>query len=341
MTYRLTLAELEAFDPEARKVGRERRFLCRFCGDEKPKDDAHRSLSLNTESHLWNCNRCPARGKLVDRWESRDSRDPSRDRSATRDLPRQRRALPPERSDLDAPAEYLCRGTVAATSSSDVPWQVRLRSVVPVAKTPGEQYLLGRGLTAGKAMRAGVRFHRSWFGRPAVLFPFRDARRELVAVHGRYIDRGKPKSRTVGDSAAGVYATPGAFDQETVILVEGPIDALSLYDLGYPAVAAGGCRLPAWVAQALAGRRVLVATDNDRLRPGVGSPGRKAASTWDTLLRAQGADVHRLAPPEGRDWNDLLTSNRGGLRADLEELIPALGSGLRVPAQGVVSVPVT
>ncbi len=46
----LSLADLEAYDPRATERGRERRFLCPCCGDGKPRNAAHRSLSLNTQT---------------------------------------------------------------------------------------------------------------------------------------------------------------------------------------------------------------------------------------------------------------------------------------------------
>lgn len=46
----LTLAELELYDPGSRTGRSQRRFLCPFCGVEKPRYAAHRSLSLHAQT---------------------------------------------------------------------------------------------------------------------------------------------------------------------------------------------------------------------------------------------------------------------------------------------------
>ena len=65
----LTLSQLEAFDPRAPgKAGSQRRFLCPLCGEAKPRDSAHRSLSANLQNGAWTCFRCGATGKLKEFW---------------------------------------------------------------------------------------------------------------------------------------------------------------------------------------------------------------------------------------------------------------------------------
>lgn len=67
----LSLQELEAFDPRALQGGGEGRFLCPLCGQGKPKDAAHRSLTMNVRNGAWQCFRCAARGKLREMWDER------------------------------------------------------------------------------------------------------------------------------------------------------------------------------------------------------------------------------------------------------------------------------
>ena len=64
MSAALTLAELELNDPRTRTSRSQRRFLCPFCGADKPRDAAHRSLSLNVQTGRWICHRCGERGLL-------------------------------------------------------------------------------------------------------------------------------------------------------------------------------------------------------------------------------------------------------------------------------------
>jgi hypothetical protein len=74
---RLSLSQLEEFDPHASGRGVERRFLCPLCGEGKPRDAGHRSLGVNTQSGLWLCHRCEEKG-LLDEWRSEKPEPTSR-----------------------------------------------------------------------------------------------------------------------------------------------------------------------------------------------------------------------------------------------------------------------
>ena len=71
----LSLCDLAAFDSTVAGVtlgqGGEKRCLCPRCGHDKPRDAAHRCLSLNTSSGLWHCYRCGEGGKIREIWEDR------------------------------------------------------------------------------------------------------------------------------------------------------------------------------------------------------------------------------------------------------------------------------
>ena len=61
----LSLAELETYDPKAGgRNQKEWRFCCPLCSADKPLDDDHRSLSLNTYTGAYLCHRCHAKGVL-------------------------------------------------------------------------------------------------------------------------------------------------------------------------------------------------------------------------------------------------------------------------------------
>ena len=66
----LTLADLEAHDPQAPAGKRERRFCCPLpaCSG-KPIDAAHRTLSLNVSTGAWTCYRCGGSGQLREHWQ--------------------------------------------------------------------------------------------------------------------------------------------------------------------------------------------------------------------------------------------------------------------------------
>src|SRR5581483_7548763 len=67
----LSLAELEAFDPNHRPYGDERRFLCPVPGEcsSKTTPSRHRSLSANMSTGKFWCHRCHATGVLQE-WRS-------------------------------------------------------------------------------------------------------------------------------------------------------------------------------------------------------------------------------------------------------------------------------
>jgi hypothetical protein len=296
----LSLADLEAFDPQPAGRGDERRFSCPLpaCA-QKPRDRAHQSLGVNIATGLWLCHRCGSRWKLRERWEGRPWREV-----------RRRRAL--EAFTLaDPPAPGHAASTAALASM--------LAACVPVADTPGEAYLFRRGIGCDRATAAGVLFARDWYGRPAVVFVLRDRAGRAVAASGRYLDRRPPKTRVAGDRRLGVFATAGAVDgtvggtdqPSPLVLVEGPCDALSLAECDVPAVALVGTAAPRWLPQAAAFRRVVVALDAD-------DAGDRAAAVLTAALASFARSVERLRPPAGKDWNDALLADYGGLCDVLE-----------------------
>lgn len=285
MGVQFSLSDLEAFDPHSPQRDGERRLLCPLCGHDKPRDAAHRSLCLNTETGAWRCWRCSATGKLTDFWQER----PVQTRRA-----RHRAALSRAFDIPSSPAP------VPEPPSSE--WRTQLRNLQSAADTPGEAYLIGRGIPIEMAHTAGVRFSAAWFGRPAVVFPLRDRSGALVAAQGRYVDgRDDPKARTVGEKRVGLFATPDAFDSilPAIILSEAPLDALSLAVAGYPALALCGTSGPEWLPKACAFRRVMMAFDADEA-------GDRAADELSPVLRSFGARPERMRPEEAKDWNEAL-----------------------------------
>src|SRR6476661_3002116 len=60
----LTMNDIDAYDPYG--VGRSRR-LCPLCGSDKPRDDAHRSMWINSAHTGFKCHRCGEHGRIGDR----------------------------------------------------------------------------------------------------------------------------------------------------------------------------------------------------------------------------------------------------------------------------------
>jgi hypothetical protein len=295
----LSLAELEAFDPRSAGGERERRFCCPLpaCGD-KARDRAHQSLSVNAETGLWTCYRCGAGGKLAEHRAPRPWGSAGAARRAA--------ALGAFRVSPDPqPGRAASAPELGAM----------LAACAPVAGTPGESYLFRRGIGLDTATAAGVAFARDWYGRPAVVFPLRDRVGRVVAASGRYVDGRLPKTRVAGDRKLGAFATPGVWDASpdaaALVVVEGPADALSLAECDVPAVALVGTAAPGWLRAAAAFRRVVVALDAD-------GAGDRAAAGLLRELAPFAQCIERLRPPAGKDWNDALLADYGGLCDALE-----------------------
>ncbi len=214
-------------------------------------------------------------------------------------------------------------------SESAWDWRTQWDASVPITDTPGAAYLQGRGVPVELADVAGVRYSRSWAGRRAVLFPLHSRYGELVAVNGRYLDTNAPKTRTGGRRALGVFAAlpcPAIWRQDPLVLVEGPMDVLSLALVDVPAFAPVGTNLPAFVPELAAFRPIAMALDAD-------AAGDDAAQQHTPILVSLGATVARWrVSDEANDWNGALqTLGESGLRAFVTELRDVLVPPLEVP----------
>lgn len=286
-----SLADLERFDNRAPARGRERRFLCLSCGDDKPRDAAHRSLAVNTDTGAYVCHRCGLKGKLSDFFEERPKlsrREWQRQRLA--DVFGLRRRPAKERTESEPRRE--------TTDKTDA-WRGWWEAAEPIADTDGARYLAGRLIPLDVAEAAGCRYAPNWYGRPAVLFPMRDKAGELVAIEGRHTDAGLPKSHSAGEKKRGAFATAGAFDAPALTVCEGPIDALALVAVGLPALALCGKTAPEWLNRACALRSVILALDAD-------AAGDKAADEIGAAIRTRGAHTLRLRPAGAKDWAELI-----------------------------------
>jgi hypothetical protein len=164
------------------------------------------------------------------------------------------------------------------------------------------------------ATAAGVLWVGTCYGRAAVVYPMHDQAGRLVAVNARHVDRGTPKTHSVGDRALGVFATPGALAAPggaPLVVVEGPADALSLATCDIPAVALVCTRAPRWLRSAAALRDVRIGLDADH-------EGDEQAAALADELAPFARSVERLRPP-AKDWNDALLAGYGDLVEWLEE----------------------
>jgi hypothetical protein len=290
----LSLADIESYDPHGgRGPDHGKRYRCPICGD------GERSLSVNINNGLYNCKRgsCGVTGKLSEFWDNGPK--PTR---AARVQSVLQRAFGAASDEASTPAPLT-----AVPASDD--WKLYACGAKPLEDSPAADYLASRGITCGllPVVARGCLYHSAFLGRPAVLFPMRDRRGEAVAIQARMID-GKPKPhRAVGPKSAGVFFTrPEIWQAPAIVVVEAPVDALSLMACGVPAVALGGTDAPEWLPGACGFRCAVVATDADENRAGD-----HGAEKLAPALASFGAKVARLrpeiAPGEHKgDWNAML-----------------------------------
>jgi len=286
-----TLADFERYDPHAPGGRRERRFCCPGCID-KPVDKEHRCLSVNVETGLYVCHRCQLKGQL---------KEHKKPMVKTYIPPRERARQSAAKIFAVAPRKEIEKQEPTQEEiEKEMRWRGWWHNAVELMGTEGATYLKARAIPLGVAEQAGCRFSIEWYGRPAVLFPVRDREGELVAVCGRYIDGGSPKTQTGGPKSQGVfYGQIDALKADCIAVCEGPLDALALSEIGIAAVAMIGVSWPTWLPAMLAFKNVLVATDND-------DAGNDAAAKLTSVLSERGAHTLRFKSNQVKDWAEWL-----------------------------------
>jgi hypothetical protein len=293
MNQTLSLTELESYDAGAKRSGVNRRFCCEDCGGDKPRDDVHRTLCVNTDTGAYICHRCGKKGLVKEKW-TRPTFTTRKVRTAAA-FERVFRAepLPTTVSTAECPSEAMLRKT--------------LRSAQPLADTIAGRYLESRGIPFEMAKDSGGFFSANFYGRPAVVFPMLNEAGETVAINGRFVDGrerdgSSRKTQIAGRKSLGLFITPGALGAETVAVCEGVFDALSLHLCGIPAIAMVGITGAAWLYRALAFRNVFVALDADE-------SGDKGADVLIGTLKTRGARAVRLRPNKCNDWSEFLQTH--------------------------------
>ena len=311
----LSLADLESFDPHARKSGMERRFCCPLCNDGRKLSLDHRSLALDTSTGAWLCHRCKEKGLLIDNQTARAAPGAARQKPRMYAMPGSITAAAPAPKPAHAPEDI---------EKKTEQYKAIMESCTGIQGTPAETYLAGRGIGLDPGAGYDVGYSPNCYGSEAIIFYLLGADGQRVGMQSRGI---KYKTfRIIKDPAADqtgqIFATPGAMGAPSwVVIVEAPIDALSLAVCGVSAIATIGTNFPDWLAPKMIFRNVYLAHDNDQ----AGDNGARAAAE---NLQRFGATWRRLRPPEGcKDWNDALQDmGREKLRHYLSEAFPALRS---------------
>ena len=214
--------------------------------------------------------------------------------------------------------------------------QAILWGLQPIQGTPAAEYLASRLISlemAGQCpIRYGPKIEYPAEGKDgpftasleAVVFGLRGKDGEFKAYQARNIRPKGPKFMTFKNEPDqrhnAVFATVGAFEVEAPIIVEAPLDALTLASCGFPAIATVGTQYAEWLVPFLALRPVILAHDADEA-------GDKAAAGMAAQLRELGADPRRLRPTGAKDWNDMAKAH--GIE-QLKELLKAALTAKRV-----------
>ncbi len=319
----LSLADLESYDPHARRHGDEWRFLCPRCGDGKPRDKEHRSFALNKQTGAYFCHRCKEKGLLKDNW-TKQVFTPRKARTA-RAIARvfSVEALPSPASKNKNVSESSDQ---AKALSKLEKMRARMKNwQAAFADSPAQDYLQSRGIDPATAKAFGCGYAAAWEhwekdtagnwqlrgNDRRVVFPVTDREGSVIAFHGRAIDKDFIDSPKIskGDKSLGLFQMPNTLESEVIAICEGPIDAMALYQSGLDAAALIGTSAGAWVPSALAFRKVFIASDND-------SSGEDCAETLAASFQAFGARAVRLRTEDCNDWGEYLEKHGGdALRA--------------------------
>ena len=303
-TEHLSLSELESFDSKSAAHGRERRFLCPVCGQNKPRDSAHRSLAVNTENGSFLCHRCQTKGRLKEFWEAR----PIMQKKERTRLKLMAHFALDESVFISKPKEKAEAKTENLSEKME-------KYQANFVHSPAEIYLDGRGISTEIAIKAGCGYAEKWehweksdekwilkgTDRRAV-FPIYDSAGNLIAIHGRAIDEAHLNSPKItrGDKSVGLFLSDAnIFESKILAICEGACDALALSMCGIPSVAMTGTTSPDWFYKKMAFRRVLIATDAD-------DAGDKSAYKLKTELASRGTKTFRLRSRHAKDWSEVL-----------------------------------
>jgi len=235
--------------------GDEAIFCCPFHGDSNP------SMSMNIKSGLYNCFSCGEKGSIISFISKIDSISKEDAIKSLGDLTSKDIALLNLKNELDEllTREEVIKGAKPLCFENEI-----LNSY----KYDNYDYMLKRrfNLQTLKEFEIG-------FVDDKVTIPVRDEGNNLIAVLGRSVDpncrakympivpeKGYEKSKIL------FGLNKVSRDEKTVILVEGPLDAMMCFQLGHPAVAIQGSSLSSYQAKILVRRfdKIIICTDNDK-----------------------------------------------------------------------------
>ena len=197
----------------------------------------------------------------------------------------------------------------------------------------GKDYLAGRGISQAlieKYKLGYVSKYGEGMGSPAIIIPtgpLSYTARSITRNESGY----KVRKGNLGNKSGIFGVDVLEAEPPVVFIVEGEIDALSIMEAGYPALATGGGTSKGQIAEAVKRRECfdtifVVIPDNDRQADGTPDllKGIKAGQELRTELREAGLKVALVDvlgehwPQQYKDCNDYLKADREGFTAFLK-----------------------
>ena len=136
-----------------------------------------------------------------------------------------------------------------------------------------------------------------------IIIPYLDNKNNPFYFQARTLINRDPKYLNPSKGLYGIKTSeilyPYNKNLETVIVTEGPLDAMTLRAAGFNATCTQGCKMSTVQARELKDKKVVIAYDNDE-------SGREGfCEAKKRLLTQRNAELYHLSPPqEFKDWND-------------------------------------
>lgn len=330
---------------ELKKKGRSWQGRCPFHADGKTP-----SLSVTPDKGLWKCFGCNAGGDAIRFLELHDKlsfRDAAVKLGARTSAPLRLRAIEPAAPPVDAVKEKMLTPALSKLLARVADFYRRAFEEDP----RGAEYLKSRGIkdaatfevfrvglangklreTLPKEGEVGEQLRELgilsaggtelFFG--CIVVPLLDEQGAVVGMYGRKIVDGEPRHLYLPGPRRGVVVPQAARTSKELIVTEGLLDGMSLWDCGYTNV------LPCWgvtgwtdshreLVRREQVRELYICFDGDE-------PGRDGAVRLAEELRREGLRAVIVPLPEDKDINDVV---RTGGAAAVEALMRAADPGV-------------
>lgn len=175
--------------------------------------------------------------------------------------------------------------------------------MMPNDRTPGIEYLLMRGIPENYINylnKESLFACDDWKGELCIVFPIFDRFSSIIALNKINLDTNE--KRTIGSYLGGFWIDTNFEFKNTICLVEGVINALTLNSIGIPALAIITCN-NSYESTVFSGLHVILMLDND-------APGRSASRRLNRELLDDACSIKSIVwhtnAQKGYDANDIL-----------------------------------